>query len=160
MVPPGHHIPKSPNQHGMLGPSGLQQAAQHHQPTAQHGALGSHQSNLMSTSMNSAQLQNHILTSQQQQQQPASAGQGAGVVIPPQQQQQPPQVPPAPHGMSNSMHGQIGLPPPPSVIGGAFDSNGVSWVGAGGVPTSSLSPTAAAAAQRRAEVNAKLNAMP
>lgn len=64
------------------------------------------------------------------------------------------------------MHSQIGLPPPPSAVGGvggaaaAFDSNGVSWVGAGGVATSSLSPTAAAAAQRRAEVNAKLNAMP
>ncbi|XP_065088629.1 tyrosine-protein kinase csk-1 isoform X2 [Ochlerotatus camptorhynchus] len=167
MVPPVHHIPKSPNQHSMLGPSGLQQAAQHHQPTAQHGALGSHQSNLMSTSMNSAQLQNHILTSQQQQQSVASSV-VAAVAIPPhpsqqqqqQQQQQPPQVPPPPHGMSNSMHSQIGLPPPPSVVtgGGAFDSNGVSWAGAG-VATASLSPTAAAA-QRRAEVNAKLNAMP
>ncbi|XP_062712857.1 tyrosine-protein kinase TXK isoform X2 [Aedes albopictus] len=165
MVPPVHHIPKSPNQHGILGPSGLQQAAQHHQPTTQHGALGSHQSNLMSTSMNSAQLANHILTSQQQQQQSASAVQpGSGMAIPPhpsQQQQQQPQPSAAAHGMSTSMHSQIGLPPPPSAIGAAaFDSNGVSWAASGGVPTASLSPTAAAAAQRRAEVNAKLNAMP
>ncbi|XP_058824972.1 uncharacterized protein LOC131685336 isoform X2 [Topomyia yanbarensis] len=165
MVPPAHHIPKSPNQHNMLGPSSLQQqqGQQLHQqpPPVQHNAISSHQSNLMSVSMNSAQLQNHILSSQ-----PSPASLSA---IPPhpvqqqqqQQQQQPQQVPPPHGGMSSSMHGQIGLPPPPPSGGtGGFDSNGVpnSWNSAG---PASLSPTAtAASAQRRAEVNAKLNAMP
>ncbi|XP_053690959.1 tyrosine-protein kinase Fer [Sabethes cyaneus] len=163
MVPPAHHIPKSPNQHNMLGPSSLQQQQQQqqqqgqqlHQQPVQHNAIGSHQSNLMSASMNSAQLQNHILSSQ-----PSPASLSA---IPPhsvqqQQQQQQQSQPPPSHGMSNSMHAQIGLPPPPT---GGFDSNGVpnSWNSAGPA-VASLSPTAAASAQRRAEVNAKLNAMP
>ncbi|XP_055544607.1 tyrosine-protein kinase CSK isoform X2 [Wyeomyia smithii] len=159
MVPPAHHIPKSPNQHNMLGPSSLQQQQQQqqgqqlHQQPVQHNAIGSHQSNLMSASMNSAQLQNHILSSQPS---PASLSAIPSHSV---QQQTQPQPPPTSHGMSNSMHAQIGLPPPPA--GGGFDSNGVqnSWNSAG-PGMGSLSPTAAASAQRRAEVNAKLNAMP
>ncbi|XP_055611513.1 tyrosine-protein kinase CSK isoform X2 [Uranotaenia lowii] len=153
IVPPPHLIPKSPNQHSnmLVGPAS-------HQQQPQHNAIGSHQPSMMSSSMNSVQLQNHIPHQAQSQ-----------------QQQQPPQIPPPPHGMSNSMHSQVGLPPAPVVTsgGGPFvDSNGVStaggpssWTGSAnpGATTAvaSLSPTAAAAsAQRRAELNAKLNAMP
>ncbi|XP_050085566.1 uncharacterized protein LOC126571251 [Anopheles aquasalis] len=113
---------------------------------------------LMSASMNSAQLQGHVLQPTSltiQQQQPTSATVGGG-------QQH----------MSNSLHGPIGLPPAPHEAG----SNGGGGGGGSGatgaataaswncVPVGMSSPTAsgssAAAAHRRAEVNAKLNAMP
>ncbi|KFB45410.1 AGAP003986-PB-like protein [Anopheles sinensis] len=123
-------------------------------------AAASAAANLMSASMNSAQLQGHILqpgggltgSTQSIQQQQQST-------IPQQQQQQV-------HHMSNSLHGPIGLPTVTQPVG--HDSNG----GGGGpssgnpswncVPVALSSPTtsAAAAAHRRAELNAKLNAMP
>uniref|UniRef100_A0A087ZK96 Tyrosine-protein kinase n=1 Tax=Anopheles darlingi TaxID=43151 RepID=A0A087ZK96_ANODA len=112
---------------------------------------------LMSASMNSAQLQGHVLQpaslSIQQQQSPAAVGGGGG------QQQH----------MSNSLHGPIGLPTAPHDASGGSNGGGNGSTGAATtswncVPVGLSSPTAsgssAAAAHRRAEVNAKLNAMP
>lgn len=116
----------------------------------------------MSASMNSVQLQNHI-------QQPPSI---SSLPPHPQQQQQQQQIPPPQQQqqqvMSNSMHSQIGLPLSTvgaTVVDGTAAAGPSSWSSASGAgvtaAVASLSPTAAAAsAQRRAELNAKLNAMP
>ncbi|EGK97350.1 AGAP003986-PB [Anopheles gambiae str. PEST] len=181
-----HHIPKSPNQHHPPQPASavLQhnpQAASavgggvltnnsHHTtgpPSTGAGGppvapvTGSAAANMMSTSMNSAQLQGHIL-------QPVGGLTGSALSIHQQQQQQQQsamvQGNQPVHHMSNSLHGPIGLPTVVVPPAGHDGSNGVGGPAPGWncVPVGLSSPTtsAAAAAQRRAEVNAKLNAMP
>nr|XP_040218850.2 DNA N6-methyl adenine demethylase [Anopheles coluzzii]XP_049461987.1 DNA N6-methyl adenine demethylase [Anopheles coluzzii] len=182
-----HHIPKSPNQHHPPQPASavLQhnpQAASavgggvltnnsHHTtgpPSTGAGGppvapvTGSAAANMMSTSMNSAQLQGHIL-------QPVGGLTGSALSIHQQQQQQQQQSAMVQgnqpvHHMSNSLHGPIGLPTVVVPPAGHDGSNGVGGPAPGWncVPVGLSSPTtsAAAAAQRRAEVNAKLNAMP
>uniref|UniRef100_A0A182VXN6 Tyrosine-protein kinase n=1 Tax=Anopheles minimus TaxID=112268 RepID=A0A182VXN6_9DIPT len=115
---------------------------------------------LMSASMNSAQLQGHIL-------QPVGGLTGSALSIQQQQQQQQSVIPQGTqqvHHMSNSLHGPIGIPSVVVPPVGHDGSNGVGGPTPGWncVPVGLSSPTtsAAAAAQRRAEVNAKLNAMP
>uniref|UniRef100_A0A1Y9HF07 Tyrosine-protein kinase n=2 Tax=Anopheles funestus TaxID=62324 RepID=A0A1Y9HF07_ANOFN len=187
--PAVHHIPKSPNQHHPppqqqsmpMQPSSVQQhnpvtsavgggvLTNNHHPTGPSATgatgppvttvAGSVAANLMSTSMNSAQLQGHIL-------QPVGGLTGSTLSI--QQQQQQSVIPPGGtqqvHHMSNSLHGPIGIPSVVVPPVGHDGSNGVGGPAPGWncVPVGLSSPTtsAAAAAQRRAEVNAKLNAMP
>uniref|UniRef100_A0A182UVX6 Tyrosine-protein kinase n=1 Tax=Anopheles merus TaxID=30066 RepID=A0A182UVX6_ANOME len=178
-----HHIPKSPNQHHPPQPASA--LLQHNPQTASAvggGVLtnnshhstgppstgapavapvtGSAAANMMSTSMNSAQLQGHIL-------QPVGGLTGSALSIHQQQQQQQSamvQGNQPVHHMSNSLHGPIGLPTVVVPPAGHDGSNGVGGPAPGWncVPVGLSSPTtsAAAAAQRRAEVNAKLNAMP
>ncbi|XP_050068211.1 mucin-5AC [Anopheles maculipalpis] len=148
-----NHHPTGPSTTGSSATGGLP-------PTT---VSGNAAVSLMSASMNSAQLQGHIL-------QPVGGLTGSALSLQQQQQQQQQSsIPPGTqqvHHMSNSLHGPIGIP---SVVvpaaAGHDGSNGVGGVPAPGwncVPVGLSSPTtsAAAAAQRRAEVNAKLNAMP
>ncbi|XP_052899039.1 methylcytosine dioxygenase TET [Anopheles moucheti] len=188
--PAVHHIPKSPNQHhppqqqSMQTPSVQQHnpvssavggvLTNNHHPTGPSATgasaagpstttvAGNVAASLMSTSMNSAQLQGHIL-------QPVGGLTGSALSIQQQQQQQQQQsvIPPGTqqvHHMSNSLHGPIGIPSVVVPPAGHDGSNGVGGPAPGWncVPVGLSSPTtsAAAAAQRRAEVNAKLNAMP
>uniref|UniRef100_A0AAG5CTH9 Tyrosine-protein kinase n=1 Tax=Anopheles atroparvus TaxID=41427 RepID=A0AAG5CTH9_ANOAO len=187
--PPVHHIPKSPNQHQPPPPSqhvvppqalssasvpassaAQQQGQQQHNPaglggsnhstgpssTSSSSSAASATANLMSASMNSAQLQGHLL-------QPGVGLTGSTQSIQQQQQQQSTIPQQQVHHMSNSLHGPIGLPTVAQPAG--HDSNGGPSSGNANwncVPVGLSSPTssAAAAAHRRAELNAKLNAMP
>lgn len=120
------HSPKSPCQPLSVHHS-LSQSA-HQQPLSLSNVTPA--SNLMSTSLNSSQLQSHTTG--------ASLGaSGTSLSI-------------HPSGMSTSLHSGGGSG---NIAGGAFDNNGTAWNS-----TSSLSPTSSSAYHRKMEV--KLNAMP
>lgn len=128
------HSPKSPCQQLSVHHS-LSQLA-HQQPISLSNVTPA-ASNLMSTSLNSSQLQSHTTGTN-------IGASGTSLSIHPSTSVH------VPSGMSTSLHSGGGSG---NITGGGFDNNGTAWNS-----TSSLSPSSSSAHHRKMEV--KLNAMP
>lgn len=125
----GAQSPKSPSVHALPATTATQASVVSHANST---------SNLMSTSLNSTQLQSHIST---------GGGLGGGTGTGPTSLSIHPSTVHVPSIMSTSLHSGSG-----SLAGANFDINGTAWNS-----TSSLSPTISSQ-HRKCEV--KLNAMP